>query len=57
MATMLCSGFTDPEAYKEMPKTVERQGLAGLLDKARSLVQTINQDPFYAVVSYKDRKT
>ena len=50
------AGFTQPEAFKEMPRKVEEQGFAGLVAKARSLVQQVQQDPFYAVVSYKDSK-
>ncbi len=53
---MCVVGFTEPEAFREMPKKVEEQGLGALVSKARNLFQKVQQDPFYAVVSYKDTK-
>ena len=50
------AGFTQPEALREMPRKVEEQGFAGVVMKARSLFQQVQQDPFYAVVSYKNSK-
>lgn len=53
----LCiDGFTQPEALREIPKKVLERGLAGLVTKARNLFQQVQQDPFYAVVAYKDSK-
>jgi len=53
---MCVEGFTAPEAFREMPKKVEEKGVAGLITKARSLFQQVQQDPFYAVVTFKDSK-
>ena len=50
------SGFTLPEALRELPKEVEPSGIAGFLTKAKNLIQKAQRDPFYAVISYKDSK-
>lgn len=50
------TGFTTPEALREMPEKVEPKGLAGFFGKVQGLVQSVQRDPFYAVVAYKNGK-
>ncbi len=54
--TAVFAGFTEPDAYRELPQQVSQEGFGGLLEKAKSLFQQVQRDPFYAVVSYKDFK-
>ena len=50
------AGFTEPDAYKQLPDPVEQTGIAGLLNQVRGVFQQLQRDPFYAVVAYKDFK-
>lgn len=52
----LPAGFTAPDAYKEMPAKMQQTGFTAVLSRAKSLFQQVQQDPFYAVVSFKDFK-
>ena len=56
MTFLTCTGFTLPEALREMPEEVKPSGPLGWFSQARSLVQGMQRDPFYAVISYKDSK-
>lgn len=55
---MHCAGFTEPQALNDVDLSEEPlpQGFAAVLQNARRLFQTVQGDPFYAVISYRNYK-